>query len=422
MTFQPPSDFLFLRTTSASPIRLLFGLIFCLICIGSSHGQVRKDLEKKRQKLIKEIKLTNNLLNETTRGIEAAMDRYKALQNQIESREELILTLQEEVQFADISMQRSADVIEALKLDIERLKAEYGRMARHALRHKMTQSNAQFLLSASGFNDLIKRWRYLRQYDQYRQKQARLIVETQNTLTDKLRKLEIVREEKQDLIAEEEAQNQILAKELTTKKRILNNLKNDEKRLKRRLRQHEITHRQLNDAIEKVIREEVAAARRKARSRNPTNRKPSLKAPETGPLAAAFRNNRGRLPWPVKQGVITGFFGKQKHPTLRRVEITNNGIDIRTDRRAKVQAVFAGEVVGTQYIPGHYNMIILKHGDYYTVYSNLEELFVAKGQQIKAKQSLGQLAVDSKSNKSEVHFEIWRDKQRLNPVNWIARR
>ncbi len=388
----------------------------------NASGQVRKDLERKRQKLIKDIKLTSNLLNETTRGIEAAMDRYKALHNQIKAREELILTLQQEVQYADISMQRSADVIESLKADIERLKVEYGVMARRALRHKMTQSNTQFLLSAKSVNDLIQRWRYLRQYDQYRQKQAHLIVETQHTLTGKLRKLEQIRAEKQDLIAQEESQNHILEKELGTKKRILNNLKKDEKRLKNTLQKHRIAHQQLNDAIEKVIQKEVAAARRRARSSTPLNKKPNSKAPATGPLAGEFSRNRGRLPWPVKKGVITGFFGKQKHPTLRRVEITNNGIDIRTDRRAKVHAVFGGEVVGTQYIPGHYNMLIIKHEDYYTVYSNLEELFVAKGQQIKAQQVLGQLAVDPKSNKSEVHFEIWRDKQRLNPVNWIARR
>ena len=387
------------------------------------QSQVRKDLERKRQKLIKDIKLTNGLLNETTRGIEAAMDRYRALAKQIDAREELIETLHEEVHYADMSMERSALVIEALKADIERLKTEYGVMARQALRQKMTRSNTQFLLSANSVNDLIRRWRYLRQYDQYRKKQARLIVETQETLTGKLRKLEQVRLEKQDLIAQEESQMQILEKELNTKKRLLNNLKKDEKRLKKTLQRHRIAHQQLNDAIEKMIKAEIAAARRAARSREkPINSKPNRKAPATGPLSSQFANNRGRLPWPVKTGVITGFFGKQKHPTLRRVEISNNGIDIRTDRRAKVQAVFPGVVVGTQYIPGHYNMLILKHGDFYTVYSNLEELYVAKGQQISAKQALGQLAVDPKSNKSEVHFEIWRDKKRLNPVNWIAKR
>ncbi|MEM6773084.1 MAG: hypothetical protein AAF597_21085, partial [Bacteroidota bacterium] len=276
-------------------------------------------MEKKRQKLIKEIKLTNNLLNETTRGIEAAMDRYKALQNQIAAREELILTLQEEVRYADVSMERSAAVIAALKEDIKRLEEEYGVMARKALRHKMTQNNTQFLLSAKSVNDLLKRWRYLRQYDQYRKKQAQLIVATQQTLTDKLRKLELARVEKQDLILEEENQNQLLAQEMGAKKRILSNLRKDERRLKKTLQKHRIAHQQLNDAIEKVIQQEVAAARRKARQPQSLNKRPSRAAPQTGPLTGQFSQNRGKLPWPVKKGVITGFFGKQKHPTLKRV-------------------------------------------------------------------------------------------------------
>ena len=119
--------------------------------------------------------------------------------------------------------------------------------------------------------------------------------------------------------------------------------------------------------------------------------------------------------------MITKFFGKQAHPSLRKIEITNNGIDIRTDRNASVRAVFHGEVVGTQFIPGYNHMLILKHGNFYTVYSNLKDVSVRRGDQVKAKQAIGQVSLDPKTNISEVHFELWQNKERLNPVNWISK-
>jgi septal ring factor EnvC (AmiA/AmiB activator) len=138
-------------------------------------------------------------------------------------------------------------------------------------------------------------------------------------------------------------------------------------------------------------------------------------------VSKEFQGNRGKLPWPVKNGIITGHFGRQPHPTIPNIEIVNNGIDIQTDQGAPVRSVFEGTVVGTQYVPGFDYMVILQHGDYYTVYSNLAELSVKKGDKVAIRQNIGKVSTDSKTNTSEVHFEIWKEKTRLNPQEWVGR-
>jgi septal ring factor EnvC (AmiA/AmiB activator) len=206
---------------------------------------------------------------------------------------------------------------------------------------------------------------------------------------------------------------------------MLKSLRSDEEKLKKDLNEKRTAHQKLNDAIEKVIQEEVLAERKKARSAEALKKSPNntpTKTPELNILTASFYENKGRLPWPVSNGIVTSYFGKQPHPTLRKIEITNNGIDIRTDHNAQVRAVFDGVVVGKQFIPGYEHMIIIQHGNYYTVYSNLKEVYVKKNDKVKIKQAIGQSSLNTKSNVSEVHFEVWREKERLNPLSWIAKK
>lgn len=360
------------------------------------------------------------MLNQTAKSREATLDRYLALQQQIKAREELIQTMNEELEQTNLSIQRNEEVIQSMGQDIVQLEEEYGRMARQALRQKMSQTKLLFLFSAHNFQQLIQRWQYLRQYDRHRQRQAQLIIETRESLMGKVDLLEERRLEKEELLLSEAEHQGILAKELEDKTKLLASLKANESRLRDELGRQRLAHERLNQAIEKVIRQEVAAARKRSRTPQGINKSPKrLKRADR--LTGTFSSNRGRLPWPVDRGVVTRQFGQQSHPTLRRIEIANNGIDIRTDHRAKVKAVFEGRVVGTQFVPGYHNMLILKHGEYYTVYSNLDQVFVKKDQWVKADQTLGRLAVNPQSNKSEVHFELWKDKVRLNPIKWLTR-
>lgn len=388
------------------------------------QAQGRKSLENKRAGLIEEISATTKLLGQTTNNKAATLDRYVTLQRQIQTRRELIRTLQEELDLTHGNIDRTKEVVQSLESDIKRLQQEYAMMARSAYRQKISNSTLLFIFSADSFNQAFKRWQYLRQYDQYRKKQAKLIIETKNTLTQKMIQLEERIADKEQLLADQEDQTNLLNKELDAKASLLKTLQNDEARLKKALNEKRIAHQKLNDAIEKVIQEEVLAERKKARSaealRNNKNLTPT-KTPETNILTTGFYQNKGRLPWPVTNGIVTSYFGKQPHPTLKKIEITNNGIDIRTDLNAEVRAVYDGVVVGKQFVPGYDYMVIIQHGNYYTVYSNLKEVFVKKNDKLKIRQTIGRAAVNPKSNVSEVHFEVWKEKERMNPLSWIAK-
>lgn len=405
--------------------RRSFGLLICVLVavVVVFPQQSRKELEDRRKKLLKEIEQTSSLLKQTKQSKEATLSRYVTLQKQINQRQQLIATLQAEVQYLVENMERTADVVIALSGDVDRLQAEYAQMIRHAYRQRLTHNNWLFIFSANSFNNAFRRWQYLRQYDHYREKQAHLILETQQTLLDKIKSLEERKHEKEMLLTSAERQSEMLGLEMNAKNRLLEELKGSESMLTRELESKRAAAEKLNAAIEKIIREEIERTKREERSTAASSassaRATPSATPEVATLSRGFQNNRGKLPWPVAKGVVTGRFGRQPHPALQNIEIVNNGIDIRTEAGASVRAVFEGTVVGTQYIPGYDYMIILQHGQYYTVYSNLEELSVKKGDKVAIRQNLGKVSTDRKTNTSEVHFEIWKEKDRLNPQHWM---
>ena len=376
--------------------------------------------------------MTTSLLKKTTKNRVATLDRFLTLKSQIKKREELILTLQEEIDYTISNIDRTTNVIDALQLDIANLEKEYGQMVRNAYRQKLNHHSLLFIFSAGSINQAFHRWQYLKQYNRNRKKTAELIHSTQKTLDEKLIKIEESKLEKENLLETTLIQQGLIEEELKDKNKLLFSLQKDESRLKKELVQQQVNHEKLNNAIEGVIRKQIAVNRKRERSKqaladannkrantpntnvSTSTRKniPRPAAPVVAPrslernLTSIFSSNKGRLPWPVQNGVVTKHFGKQPHPTLKKIEITNNGIDILTDRKAKVRAVFKGEVVGIQFIPGYNNMLILKHGDYYTVYSNLDDLQVRKGEIVDTKQTLGRASVHPKTQKSEVHLSL----------------
>lgn len=407
-------------------------LLLTVVALGIAQQQSRKELEDKRKKLLRDIEQTSNLLNKTKQTKEATLSRYVTLQKQISKRQQLVETLQAEMSYLLNNIERTATVVVALNDDTERLKVEYGEIARHAYRQRLLHSKWLFLLSAKNFNDAFRRWQYLRQYDRYRQRQAKLIMETQQVLVDKIKSLEERKKEKESLLGSEKRHSQMLSIEMDTKNRLLETLKGDESRLAHDLEAKQAAATKLNNAIEKVIREEMERIRREERSAAASAATAGAKAPvgktvepsatpEVASISKDFQNNKGSLPWPVKNGVITGYFGRQPHPTIPNIEIVNNGIDIRTDEGAQVRSIFEGTVVGTQFIPGFDYMVILQHGSYYTVYSNLESVSVKKGDKVAIRQALGKVSTNAKTNTSEVHFEIWKEKTRLNPQDWVGK-
>ncbi|MFK7936861.1 MAG: murein hydrolase activator EnvC [Saprospiraceae bacterium] len=401
--------------TTKNITKFLFILIIGCVFHSSSTAQSRQELENKRKDLVTAIKNTNRELSDTRQNKAKTLERFLALQKQIEQRKELIVTITSEIELSDQNITRNKDVVASLHSDLEQLKTEYAEMARVALRQKMQRNDLAFLFSASGFNNFFQRWRYLQQYDEYRQRQAGLIAETQEMLQGKIIELEQERAEKADILAEQEAQQQQVNEELQVKDRLLKSLKKVESKLAKSLAVQQRNRQKLNSEIEDVIRREIAERKRRAR-RPPTN---SSSTKKDSPLAAlngqSFAAFQGKLDAPVANGTIVRRFGKQPHPTAKNLTITNNGIDIQAAANAPVKSVFAGKVVGQKFVPSYKNMVIIQHRNFYTVYSNLEEVFVQREETVKRGQTIGKID----GVKREVHFEVWRGKQRLNPANWI---
>ena len=418
-------------------ILCLLGLVFLAPAEGLSQN--KRDLESKRKNLIREIDLADKMLKKTTQSKAAALDRYVALQRQIERRESLINTIGAEIVESQNAIDRTASVIEALTLDIQKMRADYGKMVRNAFRRKTLSNPLLYILSASSLNQAFRRWLFLRKYDRFRKTQAEAILATQTMLANKIKLLEESRKKQEELLGALQGQKTVLSTELIDKEKLLNTLKKDESRIRSELQQKQAAHEALNQAIERVIQEEISRKVEEARRprTNPTT--PATPAPaspavvesNTSTASAAdipddsqtrsFRQNQGRLPWPVQDGVISRGFGRQKHPTLKNIEITNNGVDIRTGEASAVRAVYEGKVAGVQFIPGHDYTVILQHGNYYTVYSNLSETALSKGDKIVAGQTIGRVSSNPISGTAELHFELWYQKKRLNPASWIKK-
>ncbi len=427
-------------------------VILCFICSFTTltAQNKRSELEVKRQQLLKQIEQTSKQLNQIQQTRLAARDRLEALQNQIENREALINNVREEISETDNIIERTEDVLNSLNEDIQRLRLEYAQMASKAYKMKVPDNAVLFMLSSNSFSDAYKRWQYFRMYDKFRKRQAKLIIETQRSLIAKNESLVQQKKLKMDLVSTSEHQTQMWSFEKQNKDKLITELKEDERRVSGELKTQEKQSLKINTSIERLIAAELEIKRRAAedrakKSREEANRLARERAKEnknkpkeeqeeitTQPkreeiitesaevlaLSSDFRSNKGKLP-PPATGSIVRTFGKQQ--VLSRVTAINNGIDIKTAPNADVKAVFSGNVAVISSIPGLGYVVLVQHGNYYTVYSNLSSVGVKKGQAVTTRQTLGNAGVNPVSNDSEVHFEVWLEKTHLNPSLWIAR-
>ncbi len=399
-----------------APINGWLLLAFLVALATPLPGQEREQLEAQRRELLEEIRKTREELSSTKRDRALTMESLLALQQQIERRQAVIATLEREIRQVNDSIASIEAERRKLLEEKDKLVAEYSRMLRAGYRLKVNQSALQFLFSAQSINQAFRRWQYLRQYDRFRRKQAAQLAATQRRLDQKNEQFETQRRQKEGLLASDREQRDALRDQLREKNDLLRDIQLSESQLVAELENYRNTERQLQEAIARVIREEME--RRQSRESDGSDEAASLRrARALAALTGSFEENKGRLPWPVLNGSVVRPFGQQPHPTIKNIKITNNGIDIRSDARADVFSVFEGMVAGTQAIPGYQQMVIIQHGSFYTVYSNLEELYVARGDTVRSGDVLGRLNTD----KPNLHFEIWREKERLNPVYWISR-
>ncbi|MEZ4789720.1 MAG: peptidoglycan DD-metalloendopeptidase family protein [Flavobacteriales bacterium] len=402
--------------------RLAVAFLFLLLVAGAS-AQSKKELEKKRAALDKQIKTTTALIDQARKEQRVTQEQLRLLESQIQAREELINAMSGELRKVDQRITEDLELVASLKQDLVTLREEYARMLQFAYRNRSAYDRMSYLFAANSFQQAYRRSRYLSQIAEQRKRQAALIEETRATIDERLAGLQVQREEKTKLMSEQQVERKRLDGDRHGQQAALTNLKKEEGRLRETQKKQENQRRDLDVAIRKAIEAELKP-KAKAGSKAGTTAKLDLTlTPEAKELNADFEKNKGKLPWPVEKGVITSRFGKQPHPVLPGIVIENNGIDITTEKNASVRALFRGEVSSVIVIPGAGKAVILSHGIYRTVYSNLREVSVAKGQKVDTKQNVGTVLTDE--NGSVAHVELWKITAeglvKVDPGPWLFR-
>lgn len=392
----------------------ILGLLVLLLFIGQiGQSQSRKDLEKQRLKIIKDIEKTSKELERTKQTKEKNLTQLKALEQQMDSRKKLISNLEAEVKLNEKTIASNTETIEVLKKRHNTLKDQYSTLLRSSYLKKMTNSKWSYLLSSENLNNLMLRWRYMHQFDHFTKQK----VEEIKTITGEIQsKNEEIEKTKVQNLTNLDATSKnivILEKEQKEKDQIVQKLSKEEEKLKVSLKKREKERENLNASIERVILAELSKAKEKEKGDAAVVKKKEIDN-------SGFSKNKGALSWPVSKGKITGKFGTHPHPTIKGIDVSNNGVDFTLPSGDKVECVYDGEVVGVTTIPGFKNMVIIKHGSYYSVYSKLDNVNVSKGQKIKRGQSIGQVTTDE-DGKAELHFELWKDKAKLDPQKWFNR-
>jgi murein hydrolase activator len=408
------------KTNTTIGIKKILFLIIINFIFQSNFvsAQSKDDLQKKRDKINKDIQFTSKLINETSKNKEVAQSQLKLLNKKISLQQELIYSISTEANKINYQVQDNQKRVQSLEEEIRKLKQQYASMIVTAYRNRSSYDKLMYVFAAEDFYQAIKRLRYLKQISSYRVRQAEVIRNSQFELRNKIVTLQQQKNEKNKLLGEQKSAQVELTEDKKVQIKSVEQLQQEEKKLREQLKKQEREKEKLNAAIQKAIDAEIRASKK-------TTKGEVAMAPEAKALSANFEGNKGKLPWPVERGVITEKFGKHPHPILSGIMVENNGVDISTTKDANVRSIFKGTVSSVFSIPGAGENIIVSHGAYRTVYSQLSEVFVKKGDVVDVKQNIGKILADENTGKSEAHLEIWKiegvQTKKQNPELWIIK-
>ncbi len=416
------------------PFRQIFSvLIMVLILVISfpvlSFSQESKDkLQKTKNQLEEEIRYTSRLLEETRQSKQNSLNKVVLLNKQIEKRQSLITTISGEADQIQAQIELQRMHISSLSEELKKMKNEYARMIYYAYKNLNAYNRLLFIFSAEDFNQAYRRLLYYQQYSAYRRTQAELIRAAQMNIDRKQKELEETRQKKLTLAWSKESEKEQLTEEMKEKDKSVQQLSLKEKGLESSLKEKQVAAEKLKEEIEKLITADIKAAAERARKTGNSNVKTKMKTVSTEimltddeqVLSNSFASNKGKLPWPSEHGVITGTFGEHPHPVLKYVKVKNNGIDISTEKGASVRTVFNGTVSRVMSFPNLNKVVIIRHGEYLTVYSNLEEVSVKDGQTVNTKQIIGKVHTNPDDSRTDLHFEIWLGKTTQDPQEWLS--
>ncbi|CAN5397203.1 peptidoglycan DD-metalloendopeptidase family protein [soil metagenome] len=395
-------------------------LIFLFSCTVAAHAQRNKvQLQKEKQQNLDKIKEIEKILKEMEQQKSSSLGELAALTQRIRQQEALILSVQSEMELMDMDIGENNEILKALNTDIGRLKKEYASMVFAAQKTSGGISKLMFVFSASTFDQLAMRLKYMEQYGTTRKEQAAVIKRVQEQLAEQVLIIEGKKDDKNKLLNEEVSEKNNLDGLKQKQNVIVKSLTKEEKRLKLDLDDTRKAVAKLDKVISDIIREEMERAAREAREAAAKNKTKNVaKVDETNvALSNSFEENKSKFSWPAA-GFVSQKFGRQNHPVLKGIIVQNDGINIQTAQGEKVKSIFSGEVRAVAFIPPLGTSVIISHGEYLTAYSGLKEVSVKKGQKVATNQEIGKLLVNSEGI-SELRFQIRKNTVTLDPQTWL---
>ena len=418
-------------------LRIILVLLLLSLILPSfgqkTKGKSKAQLEQEIKSLQKEIATANELLKKTTKDKEMTLNEVSILDQKIHQREQLIKAYNEQIVVLDNEINQGQRHIKSLNSELGNLRKEYAKMLVFAYKNRSHYDRLGFIFAAEDFNQAFRRLRYIQQFSDARKTKMEQIASTEQRISGEVEASQKAREEKAALLQDEKVQQPALQQEKKELNRQVANLKKKEGRIQQDIKDKQQQAKKLQKAIDDIIAEEIRKANEEAeRKRKEAESKgesaPTSKSsggsmsltPAEKTLSSNFVGNKGKLPWPVERGVISLSYGKHTSVVSDKVTVTNPGIDIATTEGAQARAVFDGVVTSVTKLTGTNVVVIIRHGEYFTVYSNLESVTVKVGDQVKTKQNIGTIHTSKTENKTELHFELLKETQRQNPASWLS--
>jgi septal ring factor EnvC (AmiA/AmiB activator) len=392
-------------------IILILFLIGSLAVTGTVAAQDINKLKSEREKSLNEISQTEELLKKTETSRKNEVQNLRLLNRKISTRENVIKSINKEINILSQQIQNGEDSIDRLSSEIKALKEDYAKVIYKTYLNRNAYHRAQYIFAASDFNQAFKRLKYMQQYARFRKQQAERIEAKSEELRKLVGTLETDKDQKSVLLTTGRKEVASLNQDKKQQESYIKDLQKKEKQLRKDLENQRAVFKKLENEISRII----AAATGSEVSATGMRLTPEMKI-----ISNEFNQNMGRLPWPVAKGVVTMGYGLQNYPGLKNGQIDNKGIDITTEENAPVLAVFAGKVTSIVVVATSLKAILIQHGEYFSVYSNLESVNVKVGDNVKIKQQIGTVGRNN-SGSNEIHFEIWKERSNLNPENWLAK-
>jgi len=402
-------------------------IVSILVSLPSVAQSDRKaELKRQRESLQKDIEYVNSLLKENKKASQYSVAQVRNLDKKISIRQQLINNINNEISFIDSSIKKKNAQIKESEAELKLLKEDYARIVQQTYKSKSGYSRLMFLLSSDNFNQAMKRLKYINQYSSYRKAQGEKIEAQSAALEESIVKLKKEKESKIALLSSKEKEKNKLQAEKGEKEAVLTDLQKKNKKLVSEIRLKQKKANKLQSEIQKIISEEIRIARAKAKAERKAKGTTTSKhtsnyalTAEATALSKSFKENKNKLPWPVERGVVVSKYGKHPHPTMKNITIVNHGVDIATEKGAEARAVFGGVVSSIILSKGGAKTVLVQHGNYYTVYSNLSKIYVKKGDKVKIKQKLGTIYTNARTGATVLKFQLWLDTKDQNPAYWI---